>query len=118
MGCLIKEFIVTIQKEGETTDINIVETTETNSIYNMNGQRLERITEPGIYIVNGKKITKKSRVEATVLNSLTPISKSEICKILPDVSPTTVEAVLGQMVKSGSIKKIGDGRNSRYLKIN
>ena len=66
-------------------------------------------------IVNGKKITKKSRVEATVLNSLTPISKSEICKILPDVSPTTVEAVLGQMVKSGSIKKIGDGRNSRYI---
>ena len=69
-------------------------------------------------IVNGKKITKKSRVEATVLNSLIPISKSDICKILPDVSPTTVEAVLGQMVKSGSIKKIGDGRNSRYLKIN
>ena len=67
-------------------------------------------------IVNGKKITKKSRVEATVLNSLTPISKSEICKILPDVSPTTVEAVLGQMVKDGSIKKIGDGRNSRYMK--
>ena len=66
-------------------------------------------------IVNGKKITKKSRVEATILNSLTPISKSEICKILPDVSPTTVEAVLGQMVKNGSIKKIGDGRNSRYI---
>ena len=68
-------------------------------------------------VVNGKKITKKSRVEVTVLNSLTPISKSEICKILPDVSPTTVEAVLGQMVKSGSIMKIGDGRNSRYIKI-
>ena len=67
-------------------------------------------------VINGKKITKKSRVEATVLNSLTPISKSEICKILPDVSPTTVEAVLGQMVKSGSVKKIGDGRNSRYMK--
>ena len=65
--------------------------------------------------VNGKKITKKSRVEATVLNSLTPISKSEICKILPDVSPTTVEAVLGQMIKEGSIMKIGDGRNSRYI---
>lgn len=68
-------------------------------------------------VVNGKKITKKSRVEATVLGSLTPISKSEICKILPDVSPTTVEAVLGQMVRGGSIKKIGDGRNSRYIKI-
>ncbi|MBQ5616474.1 MAG: C10 family peptidase, partial [Bacteroidaceae bacterium] len=55
----VTNFTVTIQKEGETTDINIVETTETNSIYNMNGQRLDRITEPGIYIVNGKKILKR-----------------------------------------------------------
>ena len=44
-------------------------------------------------VVNGKRITKKARIEATVLNSLTPLSKAEICKILPDVSPTTVEAV-------------------------
>ena len=43
-------------------------------------------------------------MEATVLNSLTPLSKAEICKILPDVSPTTVEAVLGAMVKTGSVK--------------
>lgn len=50
-------------------------------------------------VVNSNKITKKARIEATVLNSLTPISKSEICNILPDVSPTTVEAVLGTMIK-------------------
>ena len=67
-------------------------------------------------VVHGKKITKKARVEATVLNSLTPISKAEICKILPDVSPTTVEAVLGAMVKSGSIKRIGSSRSTRYIK--
>lgn len=67
-------------------------------------------------VLNGKKITKKARVEATVLNSLTPMSKSEICKILPDVSPTTVEAVLGAMIKSGSIKKIGSAQNVRYIK--
>ena len=42
-------------------------------------------------VVHGKKITKKARIEATVLNSLTPLSKAEICKILPDVSHTTVE---------------------------
>lgn len=68
-------------------------------------------------IVHGKKITKKARVEATVLNSLTPLSKSEICKILPDVSPTTVEAVLGAMVKDGSVKRIGAGRSTRYRKV-
>ena len=67
-------------------------------------------------IVNGKKITKKARIEATVLNSLTPISKAEICRILPDVSPTTVEAVLGSMIKAQQIKQIGAGRMTRYIK--
>ena len=68
-------------------------------------------------VLHGKKITKKARVEATVLNSLTPLSKAEICKILPDVSPTTVEAVLGAMVKTGSVKRIGAGRTTRYIKV-
>ena len=67
-------------------------------------------------VVNGKKITKKARIEATVLNSLTPLSKAEICKILPDISPTTVEAVLGAMVKSGAIKRIGSSRATRYIR--
>jgi predicted transcriptional regulator len=66
--------------------------------------------------VHGRKITKKARIEATVLNSLTPLSKAEICQILPDVSPTTVEAVLGSMVKNGIIKRIGSARASRYIK--
>lgn len=64
-----------------------------------------------------KKITKKARIEAAILNSLTPLSKAEICKILPDVSPTTVEAVLGAMVKSGTIKRIGASRAARYIKV-
>lgn len=68
-------------------------------------------------VVNSNKITKKARIEATVLNSLTAISKSEICEILPDVSPTTVEAVLGKMVKEGLIETIGNGRSTKYRKI-
>lgn len=68
-------------------------------------------------VVHGKKITKKARIEATVLNSLTPLAKAEICKILPDVSPTTVEAVLGEMVKAGSIRRIGSGRATRYIGV-
>ena len=67
-------------------------------------------------VVHGKRITKKARVEATVLNSLTPISKADICKILPDVSPTTFEAVLGAMVKTGTVRRIGAGRSTRYMK--
>lgn len=68
-------------------------------------------------VVKGKKVTKTARIEATVLGSLIPISKSEICAIHPDISPSTVEAVLGKMIKSGQIKRIGASRGSRYIRL-
>ena len=67
-------------------------------------------------VVNSNKITKAGRIEATVLNSLLPISKAQICQLLPDISPTTVEAVLGKMVKSGVITIVGAGRGTKYLR--
>lgn len=67
-------------------------------------------------VVNSNKITKTARIEATVLNSLTPISKREISDILPDVSPTTIEVALGNMVKENKIQIIGSGRNTKYMK--
>ena len=67
-------------------------------------------------VIGTKRVTKQARIEAVVLNSLTPISKNDITKILPDVSPTTVENVLGQMVQNGNVQKIGKGRNTKYLK--
>ena len=67
-------------------------------------------------VVHGKRITKSARIEATVLNSLVPISKAEILGILPDVSPYTVESVLNQMIKNGKIKRIGSTRMTRYIK--
>jgi len=67
-------------------------------------------------VVNAKKVSKRQRVEATVLNSLLPVSKQEICYILLDISPTTIEAVLADMVKSGLVEKVGSGRNTKYVK--
>lgn len=67
-------------------------------------------------VVGTRKVTKQARIEATVLNSLTPVSKTEIGKILPDVSASTIEAVLGQMVRDGVIRKIGSGRGTKYIR--
>lgn len=67
-------------------------------------------------VVNGNRVTKTARIEATVLGSLLPISKSEICAIHPDISPTTVEAVLGKMIKNGQIKRIGSSKGARYIR--
>jgi len=66
-------------------------------------------------VVNAKKVTKKGRIEATVRNSLLPISKREICYVLPDVSPTTVEATLARMVRDGLVEKVGTGRSTKYI---
>jgi Fic family protein len=67
-------------------------------------------------VVHGKKVTKKQRIAATVLNSLLPISKREIAYVLPDISQTTIEAVLSSMVKGGLIEKVGRSRNTKYIK--
>jgi len=66
--------------------------------------------------VNSKKVNKTSRIEATVLNALVPISKKEISEILPDVSVSTIEMVLTKMVSDGRVAKIGAGVQTRYYR--
>lgn len=65
---------------------------------------------------DGRRLTKKERIEQTVLSSSVPLSKADICKILPDVSPTTVEAVLGNMIREQKIRRLGAARNTKYVK--
>ena len=66
-------------------------------------------------VINGKKLKKNERIEQTVLNSVLPVSKAEICEILPDVSVTTVEEVLGKLVKAGKVQKLGQSRSTKYV---
>ena len=61
-----------------------------------------------------KKNSKTERIEKTILESLVPISKAEICNILIDISPNTVESVLSKMIKDGKIIRIGTKRSARY----
>lgn len=67
-------------------------------------------------VVHGKRATKERRIEATLMDSLIPLAKKEICNLLPDVSETTVERVLGSLVKSGKIEKLGTNRSAKYIK--
>lgn len=63
-----------------------------------------------------KKATKSERIQGLIDNMIIPVSKSEICEMLPDISPTTVESVLGNMVKNNEVSKIGQGKNTKYIK--
>ena len=63
------------------------------------------------------KVSKTERIENAVLTSLIPISKADIVYLLPDVSVTTIEAVLAKMVKESKIAKIGSTKGVKYKKI-
>ena len=73
-------------------------------------------TDKRFAVIGSKKVTKQARVEATVLNSLTPISKADIADLLPDISTTTIEAVLAKLIKEGKILKIGNFKDAKYIK--
>ena len=67
-------------------------------------------------VINAKNVSKRERIEQTILNSLLPLGKREINYILPDVSASTIEMVVSQMLKQGKIKKIGTFKNAKYTK--
>ena len=64
-----------------------------------------------------RKKSKQERVEQTILNSLLPIGKKEINYVLPDISVTTIEMVVSQMLKQGRIKKVGTFKDAKYIKV-
>ena len=69
-------------------------------------------------VIHSKNVSKRERIEQTILNSLFPLGKREINYILPDVSETTIEIVVSQMIKQGKIKKIGTFKDAKYIKVN
>ena len=66
--------------------------------------------------IRSGKVSKTKRVEEIIQTAFLPISKKEIKDLLPDVSVTTIEKVLSDMIKDGKIVKIGSTSNARYLK--
>jgi Fic family protein len=66
-------------------------------------------------VLETKKINKNNRIEATVKNSVAPVSKKDIMNILPDISQTTIEAKLSELVKQDRIKKVGSYKDARYI---
>ena len=64
-----------------------------------------------------KKVSKAKQIENTLLQCFVPVSKEEIAGRFPEISVTTVERVLGKLVREGKIEKIGTYRNARYRRI-
>lgn len=66
--------------------------------------------------IDAKKSSNSERVEAAITSSILPLSKKQLLDILPDISSSTIERVLGQLLSSGKIAKIGTTRAAKYIK--
>lgn len=61
-----------------------------------------------------KGISKPERVRQFIENKLGKVTKKDIMDACPDISATTIEKALGDLVKNGTIIKIGNGRGTGY----
>lgn len=64
--------------------------------------------------IEEKKVAKPSRVEQEIKDTIGTITKSEIIERVPGVSQTTIQRTLAELIKQGKIKKIGNGRYTKY----
>lgn len=62
------------------------------------------------------KHSKADRVLALVEQSLKPVSKQDLLALAPDISQVTVERALKNLQDRGLIRKVGQGRATKYVK--
>lgn len=65
-------------------------------------------------LIEEKKVSKPDRIADEIRNHIGTITKAELLKRVPDVSQTTVQRTLTELVKQEKIKKIGEGRYTKY----
>lgn len=59
-------------------------------------------------------LTKPDRIRAFIKETLGTVTKSQILERFPDISQTTIQRTLNDLVQSGEIIKIGGGRYTKY----
>lgn len=65
-------------------------------------------------LIEEKTVAKPDRVAEAIKNQIGTITKSEIMQNVPGVSQTTIQRTLTDLTKQGKIKKIGNGRYTKY----
>lgn len=63
-----------------------------------------------------RKLSKPERIRALIDRKIGKITKKEIMNACPDISKTTIERTLSDLMKNGYITKIGSGPTTGYIK--
>jgi Fic family protein len=64
--------------------------------------------------VADKKMKAAERVAVVFIRSVAPINKAYIMEKCPDISETTIERSLSELLNNKRIEKLGNGRNTMY----
>ena len=70
--------------------------------------------ESRVILVSKVNVSKSERISEIIKGHIGKITKSEIMKLCPDISQTTVQRRLNNLLENGQITKIGGGRYTSY----
>ena len=66
-------------------------------------------------LLTAPNLSKADRIREIIKNHIGTITKSELLEMNPDISDTTIQRALAELLKSGEIEKIGGGRYTKYV---
>ena len=72
--------------------------------------------EDRVEYLRHRKVSKPERIKGIIERTAGKITKKEIAEACPDISLTTIERTLAELMASGFIDKIGSGRSTAYVK--
>lgn len=70
--------------------------------------------ESRVKYISNKKMTSYDRVSLLIKESVFPVDKAYLEEKCPDISETTIEKALGDLLKANKIEKISGGKFTKY----
>ena len=71
--------------------------------------------ESRVKLLTDSSLSKADRVREIIKNHIGTITKSELMEMNPDISDTTIQRALADLLRAGEIEKIGGGRYTKYV---
>ena len=71
--------------------------------------------ESRVKLLTNPEFSKPDRIREMIKNHIGTITKSELMEMNPDISDTTIQRTLADLLKNGEIEKIGGGRYTKYV---
>jgi Fic family protein len=72
--------------------------------------------ESRVEYIRAKGVTKADRIKNVFADKIGKITKAELAVLCPDISVTTIEKALSDLLKEGYILKVGAGRTTAYIR--